>query len=65
MDADGLLATVSAGGVVLLAVGAVASLLVAAVRRPWLAVGLAAAGLVGVVCWYGMTRAGRTATPYW
>lgn len=65
MDADGLLAAVSAGGVVLLAVGATLVLLAAMLDGPWLAVAFAAVGLVGLVCRYGIRRAGRTSTPYW
>lgn len=65
MDRLAIVATVTAGGVAVLAVVATLSLLAGAVESPWLAVGFATAAVVGLACAYGADRAGRIRTAYW
>jgi hypothetical protein len=65
MDADGLLATATAGGIALLVVGSLATLAWALPARPWLVVGLAAVALVVGICLWGRGRVATDRTPYW
>jgi hypothetical protein len=65
MDGDGLLATLTAGGIALLVAGSLASLAAALPARPWLVLGPAGVALVVGICLWGRRRVETDRTPYW